>query len=496
MVGSWSRKGTLLLLALSMLLTACSGGGGDKGAAEKDLLEAAPKVQTLKEFDPNEKVTLKVMYYDERGFMSQYGNTLAVKFPNIDFKVVSMQSLYKPNQSYGDYMAAFDKFLEEQKPDIIMPNGIEQLEKWVDEGKLYPLDGAIKQDKFDIENMNPNVIEFLKSRTKGKLYGLAPSFSAQALFYNKDLFDKHGVSYPKDKMTWEEVFALAKKFPSDGQGDARIFGLGFSYPRPASNMVQQVASAKGFKMLEPDGKKVTFDSKEFKDAMSLVLDAYQAKAIQTPEESKKQEGPMTMEAMLKTRSFVTGNAAMSLDGYNLISDLNNAEQFNIKKVNWDVVTLPVDPANPDGTSGIYPNPILGISSDCENIRAAWEIVKYLNSDEYTKIATKSQMYQLPTRTSYVKEKDTTHNIEAFYKLKPSFIDNSYLKQVPQPFFAAVEPLLSQEVKAVTDGSKNVEEAAKVLQEKAQEALTKALAEAAAAASASPSPSSSPESAKK
>lgn len=55
---------------------------------------------------------------------------------------------------------------------------------------------------------------------------MAPSISTRALFYNKDLFDRYGVPYPTNAMTWDDVLALAKRFPTKGEGEGRIYGFG------------------------------------------------------------------------------------------------------------------------------------------------------------------------------------------------------------------------------------------------------------------------------
>lgn len=40
--------------------------------------------------------------------------------------------------------------------------------------------------------------------------------NTMSLYYNKDLFDKFGVSYPKDGMTWDEVLELNRQLDKNG----------------------------------------------------------------------------------------------------------------------------------------------------------------------------------------------------------------------------------------------------------------------------------------
>ncbi|MFC4306302.1 extracellular solute-binding protein [Cohnella boryungensis] len=60
--------------------------------------------------------------------------------------------------------------------------------------------------------MAPTVSEYIRSIGSGRLYGLSNAYNSQALYYNKDLFDRAGVAYPRDGMNWEEVLQLAQRF--------------------------------------------------------------------------------------------------------------------------------------------------------------------------------------------------------------------------------------------------------------------------------------------
>lgn len=64
---------------------------------------------------------------------------------------------------------------------------------------------------------------------QGHLFALAPTFSASVLYYNKGIFDKAGVAYPTDGMTWDELFALAGKVTKTSkQAEGRIYGFSMS----------------------------------------------------------------------------------------------------------------------------------------------------------------------------------------------------------------------------------------------------------------------------
>ncbi len=179
--------------------------------------------QTGSGFTPlgkEETAKIKVLFYNDQAFNMLYGSAFSVKHPNIEVEVVSMMPLM---MSGNPSKEAFDQLIKEQKPDVLFLNA-EQYQRLSGDGRLLQLDPIVKQTGFDIENLHPTVVELLKSKGNGSLYGLAPSFGGRALFYNKDLFDRYGVAYPTDQMTWDEVLQLAKRFPTDQQGDQRIYG--------------------------------------------------------------------------------------------------------------------------------------------------------------------------------------------------------------------------------------------------------------------------------
>ena len=55
----------------------------------------------------------------------------------------------------------------------------------------------------------------------GKQYGLPKYHGALALYYNKDLFDTYGVSYPDATWTHEDYLAAMRRLTRDRDGDGR-----------------------------------------------------------------------------------------------------------------------------------------------------------------------------------------------------------------------------------------------------------------------------------
>lgn len=451
------------LIALTMVLTACSG--------EK---------QALAPLDSEAQVKLKVVYYDENQFFQEYGNYFTMKFPNIDFEVISSQEMYKDlreKETYNpdDYEKAFKDFNEKHQPDIYMLD-MKQYEDMAKDGKLYGLDEVIKQDKFDIENILPAVTQLLTEKGGGKIYGLTSSFSSNALYYNADLFKKHGIELPKNKMTWQETLALARRFPTEGSGKDRVYGF-YTDGYNLANLVTTIGSTENLRIVDKDAKKVQFDSDNWKRAYQLVVDTLKSGAVYKEDSrDSNASGGMSMESYYERKPFMMGRAAMALGGSWMIQEMRQVKDQvkDFKPFEWGVVTVPVNPADPDTSDSFYLHEILAVNSKSSSPRAAWEFVKFVNGAEMAKMQSRKMYGNFPTRKEYIKDKDG-HNLEAFYLLRPKSNDSGMWANVPGNFFGEYLGLLEAQTKLVLENKQTVDQAISNVQQQGQKALDDARA---------------------
>jgi multiple sugar transport system substrate-binding protein len=99
-------------------------------------------------------------------------------------------------------------------------------------GDITPL---AKKHNFDLNRFIPQGLEQLREISdKGELYALPYATIISVLYYNKDIFDKFGVAYPQDGMTWDNAIDLARKVTrQDGGVDYQgmdVPGLYMLYP--------------------------------------------------------------------------------------------------------------------------------------------------------------------------------------------------------------------------------------------------------------------------
>lgn len=135
-------------------------------------------------------------------FKKFFQDPLSKVFPNVTLQLVRPKSL--------------DELLTAgQIPDIIQDwNGNFTLHN--DNGLLQDMTPLLKKHNIDIGQFDQAYINALQ--TPQMLQGI-PLFSQfNALYYNKDIFDKFGVPYPKDGMTWEETLELGKKLTRNVDG--------------------------------------------------------------------------------------------------------------------------------------------------------------------------------------------------------------------------------------------------------------------------------------
>jgi multiple sugar transport system substrate-binding protein len=76
----------------------------------------------------------------------------------------------------------------------------------------------MKAGKFDLSRLGKGAVDAVKVSSGGQYLEAVPyvqNFSAN--YYNKGIFDKFGVAYPKDGMTRDDATDLARKLTrSDG----------------------------------------------------------------------------------------------------------------------------------------------------------------------------------------------------------------------------------------------------------------------------------------
>ncbi|HRY20698.1 MAG TPA: extracellular solute-binding protein, partial [Flexilinea sp.] len=117
-------------------------------------------------------------------------------------------------------------------PDVFWMNVF--MPKYTDAGILEPLDSYIEKDGLDKSAWVPAMMELYSD--KGVQYGMPKGMDVVVVAYNKGIFDKYGVEYPKEGWTWDEFVAkgaeLRDKIAEKG-GEEYPLAMEIDEPQPS-----------------------------------------------------------------------------------------------------------------------------------------------------------------------------------------------------------------------------------------------------------------------
>lgn len=74
-----------------------------------------------------------------------------------------------------------------------------------------------KDDAIDMDNYYPGITQLYNK--DGVQYAIPKDHDTIAVIYNKAVFDKYGVDYPTNDMTWEEYAKAAQEITEKGKDD-------------------------------------------------------------------------------------------------------------------------------------------------------------------------------------------------------------------------------------------------------------------------------------
>jgi multiple sugar transport system substrate-binding protein len=419
-----------------------------------------------KDIEKEEEVTLKVVYYDQNTFNRDYGDLFSTKYPNIKIEVLPITYYSSPKNSGED---SIRQYMLANLPDIVLLRDID-LGTLSQKNELLNLSPLIKEDKYDIDNMLPSVIDLLKKSGEGEIFGLAPTFENTALYYNKDIFNKLGIDYPTDNMTWNDVLLLSQRFSENDSAYGFYKGKNSSL---FNFVIKRIGYISGINFYNAKDKIITVNTESWRSIFRLIVDGYNKKSIFLETSQERKSFKFSDEAKIKygTNLFIMGKAAMTTDSISLASDLENAKQSSksIPAINWEVVTIPVDPSNPNETNSFHLDRIFAINAKSQKVKASWELIKFINSEELAKFKSKSST-ELLTRYGNMKEM-YGHDVEAFYKLKPS--GNYYNSDnLPDEFYQEFMTFGNDEIFKVIQGTSRLEDALLTIERTGQVILNK------------------------
>ncbi len=135
-------------------------------------------------------------------------------------------------------------------PDVFLLDNID-LPAFVRSGVLLDLAPYAARVGLPPERFSPEVLGIF--RRDGALWALPKGYTPMVIAYNKDMFDRAGLPYPRDGWTWEEFRATARALTRDGDGDGAVDQWGFWLDRRVFMWIASLWSLGG-DVLCPDGR--------------------------------------------------------------------------------------------------------------------------------------------------------------------------------------------------------------------------------------------------
>lgn len=227
----------------------------------------------------------------------------------------------------------------------------------------YDLTELIKQHNVDLNRFEPTLIDALRENGNGEIWGLPVTTNGMSLYYNKELFDKFGVPYLKDGMTWEEVYEVAAKLNRSDSGK-KIAGLAVS---PSHSMRMNAYS---LPFVDPATLKSTYSDERWRQILEPILKPAEDSLYRSKMDDLGGKLPYTAE-WLKTQELAILGV---FSDWQVVSP--NPVPFD-----WDMAAYPTMKDQPGVGSQQYPV-YWAIPSFAQHKEQAFEVLKYLVSDEY------------------------------------------------------------------------------------------------------------------
>jgi multiple sugar transport system substrate-binding protein len=343
-----------LIMVLVLVLAGCSSGTEKNTAADQPDDKKAPA--TVKE-ENLEPVTLNIALRagQQANFEDYVANPVKKKFPNVSFKQISLNN---GGNNFQQMLASGES------PDLLMVFG-KDLNALKDLGLMENLEPLIKKHNLDLNRFDPKIIDSVKALIDGGKLDAIPYLSKiSALYYNKAIFNKFAVEYPKDGMTWEEARDLAVKL-------TRVDG-GVQYMGLEPDVTYRNAYQYGASSIDAKTMKASVNTDKWKHVFEMMKSIYTIPGNETILWFKKGE-----------TAFLKDQTIAMVARKNMFAGLQEAKG----SVDWDLVTFPAYKDAP-GISLSFDLHAAVLASTSKHKDIAFQVIQTIVSDEVQTVVSK------------------------------------------------------------------------------------------------------------
>lgn len=334
----------LSIMALSVI-SACSGTKEEQGASkapETPAADTAVKVST----DPvTLKFAINFSWLSEEERKMYIVEPVKKKYPNITIEFINLTE------------TSLDKVVAAGTTPDIVQSASPIIYTYTDLGLADNMEPLIKSHKFDTSKISKEGVNAVKTVSgTDYLIGLPWTMHFYTTYYNKDIFDKFGVNYPKDGMTWEEMRDLAVKLTRK-DGETQYRGLEPDVP-------SRIASVLSLGYIDAKTNKATLDTDGWKRIFTYLKSVYDIPGNQT-----YRWVPSAFDQFIKDRTLA------------MYPGLNYFANFKtVTDINWDLVQYPQfkDKPNIGGQVDAW---ILHVTKQSKYKDQAFQVITSILSDE-------------------------------------------------------------------------------------------------------------------
>lgn len=327
----------------------------------------SPKKEGAGTATVDKKEPIELVFYQtgnldwkDEDFMKNYGNYIKEKFPHITPKFVPV-----PASKNMDGLITAG-----QQLDVLIYSVGHTHLNLIRNDLQYDITDLIKKKNVDLNRFEPFTIDQQKEIAGGKIYGLPLSNTSPVIMYNKDIFDKFGVSYPKDGMTWDQIYDLAQKVTRNDNG-TQYYGF-LASPEHVLKTNQFSAP-----FVDPKTSKPMFDDPKMMTFLDNLKRLYQ---LIPPKDGKPLDGGF-FSSTAQLRMFSKDKTLA------MWSHFSNAAINFTDDMNWDYVSLPYFKELGQVGPQAYPAYIY-VSGTSKYKDDAMDVIKALTSDEFQTMRSK------------------------------------------------------------------------------------------------------------
>lgn len=349
---SLASKGAALA-GLSTVASAC-GGLGSNTAGDR---AASGKTTTIQFITPAALGLERTMY---ENFVLKFMD----KNPNIKVKLSF--------EAWEDYMTKLPTMLAGGVTPDVVHQHMSIVQDYGQRSALLDLNHYMKRDAVKPDDYIPALFDAFSH--EGKTYGIPKDSAAWGVYYNKSIFDKAGLDYPKAGWTLQDFRTLVRELTRDRQGrpasdpkfdSKNIKQWGFSWMDPSPT---ESESARGFvKAFGGDWYNEDYTGTTITDK-PVLEDFEMFHTMRCTEHST----PTPAQAEAQGDPFRSGLTAMAVS-FHVMDFFCQEEKV---KFDYDVTYMPAGPGGqyvPVGCSG------WAIPAKAQHQDEAWQLIRYLTS---------------------------------------------------------------------------------------------------------------------